>query len=151
MLIGRRSDILARNEMGHATYGFDLPFEAPDRVSTRPNLVRRLSFSEHARSFYVDWQRKAADSVADLTMAAARYPDDAKLAELIGELTMKSSEFAAIWAKHPVHDCGHQTREFDHPQVGRMTLTVEICDSRTTRVSVSPWLALSEAQHPSSP
>ena len=68
VLIGRRHDVLAWNEMGHAMFGFDLPFDAPDRASTRPNLVRRLFLSDHARSFYVDWERKARDDVAYLRM-----------------------------------------------------------------------------------
>ena len=39
---------------------------------------------------------------------------------------MKSPEFAAMWTGRPIRDCGHSTREFDHPQVGRMTLTIEL-------------------------
>ncbi|MDP9793863.1 hypothetical protein J2S43_002375 [Catenuloplanes nepalensis] len=31
-------------------------------------------------------------------------PDDAELTALVGELSIRSPEFARIWAGHPVHE-----------------------------------------------
>lgn len=123
---GRRGDVLAWNPLGHALYAPDLPFEAPQRESARPNMVWRTFRTDYARQLYVDWQQKAADGVAYLRLAAGRYPDDPGLATLIGELTMSSPEFAALWSGHVVRDCAFATRELDHPQVGPMTLTEEV-------------------------
>ncbi|WP_205834976.1 MmyB family transcriptional regulator [Arthrobacter sp. SF27] len=39
-----------------------------------------------------------------LRLTSGRYPTDARLAQLIGELTMKSDEFASLWAEGDVVD-----------------------------------------------
>jgi hypothetical protein len=49
-------------------------------------------------------------------------------AEMVGELSIKSDEFAAIWAAHPVGSCSYTVRELDHPLVGRLTLNEESLD-----------------------
>ncbi len=43
--------------------------------------------------------------MAYLRLTAGRHPRDARLAELIGELAMRSSEFATLWAQGEVADC----------------------------------------------
>ncbi|WP_306206339.1 MmyB family transcriptional regulator [Actinoplanes sp. RD1] len=54
-----------------------------------------------------------------------RRPDDAALTALIGELIVKSPEFAACWAKHPVQVCGSGTKHLHHPVVGDLELQFE--------------------------
>jgi MmyB-like transcription regulator ligand binding domain len=61
-----------------------------------------------------------------LRPAAARYPDDPQLTALIGELTVRSQEFAALWAAHPVRDCVYAVRELRHSLVGALTLTEQL-------------------------
>ena len=58
-------------------------------------------------------------------MASGDQPGDRLLAELIGELSIRSADFARIWATHPVAECLHSVREYDHPLVGRMTVNEE--------------------------
>jgi transcription regulator MmyB-like protein len=58
-------------------------------------------------------------------MATRDHPDDPELAEVIGELSIRSPEFSRIWATHPVAECTHGVREYDHPLVGRLTRTEE--------------------------
>jgi transcriptional regulator with XRE-family HTH domain len=123
---GRRGDVLAWNALGHALYAPDVAFDAPEREATRPNMVQRVFLADYARQLYADRQQKAGDAVAYLRLAAGRYPDDPQMAALIGDLSMKSPEFAALWAGHPVRDCAFATRRFEHPQVGSMVLTEEV-------------------------
>jgi hypothetical protein len=56
-------------------------------------------------------------------MVSGRYPDDPALAALIGELTVKSSEFATMWADHRVKAGGDAVYEMRHPLVGAMSVT----------------------------
>ncbi|WP_217636714.1 hypothetical protein [Arthrobacter subterraneus] len=56
-----------------------------------------------------------------LRLTSGRYPTDARLAQLIGEHTMKSDEFASLWAEGDVVDCVDYTvalagAGFDIPQ-----------------------------------
>ncbi|OPF83233.1 transcriptional regulator [Streptomyces antioxidans] len=128
LVIGRRGDVLAWNRTAHALLAGHLPPEAPERPPQRPNVARLVFLDPHTRELYADWRGKARDTVADLRMTAARYPDDPELAELIGELTLKSPEFASLWAAHPVRVCIPPTRVFHHPVVGVMTLHNELME-----------------------
>ncbi|WP_141583008.1 helix-turn-helix transcriptional regulator [Actinomadura sp. WMMA1423] len=129
VVMGCRYDVLAWNRAAHALLAGHLPFEAPEQPGGRPNIARLVFLDPHTRELYADWRTKARDTVADVRMAAVRRPHDAVLTGLIGELTVHSPEFAALWAAHPVQDCAVRfTREFRHPLVGAMTLNNEIME-----------------------
>jgi transcriptional regulator with XRE-family HTH domain len=129
LVLGRYSDVLTWNRAAHALIAGHLPFEAPSQPGQRPNVARLVFLDPHTRELYADWRAKAKDTVADLRLTAGRFPDDPELTGLIGELTLKSSEFASLWATHPVHPCVPQhTREFRHPVVGSMTLYNELLE-----------------------
>ena len=59
---------------------------------------------------------------------AGRYPGDALLTELIGELSVTSQEFAKLWARHLVANCSSTVRGFRHPLVGSLSLFEEPMD-----------------------
>ncbi|NEE04412.1 helix-turn-helix domain-containing protein [Phytoactinopolyspora halotolerans] len=128
LVLGRRLDVLAWNRMAHALLAGHLDPESPERPADRPNWVRLFFLDPHVRDLFVDWQRKARNTVADLRVIAGRYPDDAELAELVGELTMKSDEFATLWSAHPVQRCAHHTQTYRHPTVGDLTLADELLE-----------------------
>ncbi|GAB2991450.1 helix-turn-helix transcriptional regulator [Saccharothrix stipae] len=118
-VMGRRSDILAWNPLADALYGFgDLPPE--DRNSARHTFLRPES-----RTFYRDWPTVAADMVAFLRLDAGRYPDDARLAALVGELSVKDETFRKLWAQHKVLEKTHGTKLMHHPVVGDLDLDYE--------------------------
>ena len=102
VVLGRRSEVLAWNPLGHALLAGHCDFAAPGRPADRPNLTRMLFLDPHTRELYARWEEEAARAVASLRLIAGRHPDDRELAELIGELTLKSAEFASLWSKHPV-------------------------------------------------
>lgn len=139
LVMGRYGDVLYWNRAAHALVAGHLDFEAPGRRVERPNAARLVFLDSHTRELYADWKEKARDTVADLRLTAGRFPDAPKLAELIGELTLRSPEFAALWAAHPVQPCARLTRDFQHPLVGPMTLANELMDlpfDQGQRVSV---------------
>ncbi|MEU4448122.1 helix-turn-helix transcriptional regulator [Actinosynnema sp. NPDC050801] len=118
-VMGRRADILAWNPLADALYGFgDLPAE--DRNSARHTFLRPES-----RTFYRDWPTVAADMVAFLRLDAGRYPDDARLAALVGELSVKDETFRKLWAQHKVLEKTHGTKLMHHPVVGDLDLDYE--------------------------
>ncbi|GAA3097531.1 hypothetical protein GCM10017600_87810 [Streptosporangium carneum] len=69
-----------------------------------------------------DWEREVLRAVASLRLVVGRYPDDRVLADLIGELTVKSPEFASLWTDHPVRTCFSGRKRFHRPQTGDMEL-----------------------------
>lgn len=128
VLIGYRNDVLGWNPMGHALVFGHLPFDAPDRAETRPNMFRLIFCDPHMRELYADWKTKTQDAVAHLRMVSGQYPDDPQLTSLVGELCMRSQEFARLWAGHPVRQCRATVRGFRHPLVGGLTLNEEVME-----------------------
>jgi transcriptional regulator with XRE-family HTH domain len=123
LVLGRRTEVLAWNTLGHALLAGHLDFHGPDNPTGRPNMSRIVFLDPHCRELYTDWQRKARAVVGNLRIAVGKHPDDPLLAELIGELTMKSPEFVTLWADHGVTPCDATSYELHHPVVGTVTVT----------------------------
>ena len=123
MILGRRSEVLAWNTLGHALLASHLGFEAPQHPSQRPVLAELVFLDPSVRALYVDWAAKSRAVVGDLRIAVGNYPDDAGLRSLIGMLSMKSTEFAGLWADNRVQARGTAVYELRHPLVGPLTVT----------------------------
>ncbi|CAM5365151.1 MULTISPECIES: helix-turn-helix transcriptional regulator [Streptomyces] len=125
LVLDRRNDVLAWNRLGHALLAPHLPGDAPDTPTARPNLIRMLFLDERYRALYADWKEEAHLAVASLRLVAGRHPDDRALAELIGHLSIRSDEFTALWARHPVRTCASGSKSLRHPAVGTLELSFE--------------------------
>ncbi len=123
LVLGRRSDVLAWNAAGHALFAGHLEPDAPERPGRRPNMARLVFLDPHTRELYADWPAKARAVVATLRMASGRHLDDPGLAALVGELSVRSAEFAGWWADQRVKAGGAAVHEMRHPLVGTMTVT----------------------------
>ncbi|GAA1914063.1 helix-turn-helix domain-containing protein [Streptantibioticus ferralitis] len=119
-VFGRRMDVLAINRLAAALL---TDFEAlPPRDR---NMLRYTFLDESVRELYVDWETVARDNVGILRLDAGRHPDDPLLAELVGELAVKSPEFRRWWADHNVRERSHGTKRYHHPVVGDLTIDYE--------------------------
>lgn len=126
LILGRRTDVLAWNPLGHALLAGHLDPASPDRPGERPNLARMLFLDPHTRDLYVDGERKARVVVENLRIVAGRNPEDASLASLVGELAMRSTEFASLWGEHQVKPCEAAAFRIRHPLVGELTMTQQL-------------------------
>ncbi|MFJ3666393.1 helix-turn-helix transcriptional regulator [Streptomyces sp. NPDC090106] len=139
LLLDRCGEVLAWNPLGHALLGSHLPYEVPGGPGGTGssggtggiggtggvNLLRMLFLDERYRALYVDRAEEARLAVASLRIEAGRHPEDRGPAELVGQLALRSDEFAALWARHPVRTCTSGVKELLHPAVGRLTLSFE--------------------------
>ncbi|WP_328582120.1 helix-turn-helix transcriptional regulator [Streptomyces sp. NBC_00370] len=120
LVLGRRLDVLAANRMARALY---TDFDAlPHRER---NMARFAFLDEGARAMYGDWDQAGRSMVASLHLYAGRHPDDPQLAELIGELSLRSEDFRHWWADHDVLRHSHGVKVYHHPVVGDLTLNYE--------------------------
>ena len=126
MLLGRFNDVLAWNRAAHLLFAGHLDFAAPKRAEGRPNNIRMLFLDPHHRALLKEWETEAALAVASLRYVAAQFPDDQRLASLIGELSLNSPEFASLWARHTVKLCTSGTKRYHHPVVGELELDYEV-------------------------
>jgi hypothetical protein len=72
-----------------------------------------------------DWAQIAAETVAILRLEAGRHPHDRRLADLVGELTLRSPEFTTWWNDHRVLRRTHGTKQYHHPVVGDLHFAYE--------------------------
>lgn len=126
VVLGRRSEVLAWNPLGHRLLAGHLAADSPDRPSQRPNMTRMLFLDPHTRELYARWEEEARRAVASLRLVAGRAGEDPEMASLVGELTIGSKEFSTLWAKHPVENCMSGTKQLRHPEVGHLELNFEV-------------------------
>jgi transcriptional regulator with XRE-family HTH domain len=118
-VVNSRQDILAANRLGRAFYA--PVFESPGPA----NMARFTYLDPRARDFFTDWNRAAKECVAGLRIQAGRDPHDRGLSDLVGELSTRSQEFAALWATHDVRLHRKTEKHFRHPVAGELALRYE--------------------------
>ncbi|MDO4259017.1 MAG: helix-turn-helix transcriptional regulator [Actinomycetaceae bacterium] len=126
IVLGRRGDVLAWNRTGHALMAEHLDYEAPTHPHTRPSIPRMFFLDPLHRDLYRNWDELARIHIGYLRLTSGRYPDDAKLAELIGELSMHSREFSTIWATGEVADCTSGPMNLQHPTIGAVNIDYQV-------------------------
>ncbi|PYC65371.1 transcriptional regulator [Micromonospora arborensis] len=126
VILGRRNDVLAWNDLGRALVAPHLPANAPDHPGTRPSLPRLLFLDPQARALYQDWDQEAADYVAYLRLISGKYPDDEVLTSMIGELCVRDDAFASLWASGRVGECVAGTKRMIHPRAGGFTVDFQL-------------------------
>ncbi|NEN07710.1 helix-turn-helix domain-containing protein [Diaminobutyricibacter tongyongensis] len=123
-IIGNKQmDIVAANALGYALYSE--MYRDPARPA---NHTRFIFLDPRAHDFYPDWERAANINVAILRRDASRYPDDKRISDLVGEVSVRSEEFRTRWAAHDVRRHYAGTKTFNHPVVGFLELTYQSLD-----------------------
>ncbi|MFI6322001.1 helix-turn-helix transcriptional regulator [Nonomuraea sp. NPDC050556] len=118
MVVDAKYDVLAWNQ-GAAALLTDFSGER--------NLIWRFFTDPRARERHDEegaW-RFAAESVADLRAAAARYPDDPGIKDLVARLAAASEEFVRLWAGHDVTVRRSARKRLRHPRSGWLELDCE--------------------------
>ena len=111
-------NILPANDLCVALYGDVL---TPDRLPV--NLARFVFLDARSEDFFGDWSTIADDVVASLRREVGRNPNSRSLSDLVGELTTRSDEFSARWARHDVRAHRSADKTLHNPIVGDIDLT----------------------------
>ncbi|MFF4260135.1 helix-turn-helix domain-containing protein [Streptomyces sp. NPDC001663] len=117
VVLGPCMTVLAHNALGRALFAGH---------TYSGDLVRLVFLDPDARAFYPDWEKAAVNTVGALRSAAGTdHHDDPQLIRTVGELSLKSKEFRRLWARHDIRQKTHETKRFQHPLVGELTLDYE--------------------------
>ncbi|HEV7760906.1 MAG TPA: helix-turn-helix transcriptional regulator [Acidimicrobiales bacterium] len=116
-------DVLAWNHLATFFIG-DL-----EQVPAEDRNVLRWMFTAPRDDTY--WDDKdalafARSSVADLRAAAARYPGDRGIHDLVTEMLGTSPRFAALWAEHEVAVRRSVRKTISHPAVGPIEIDCQV-------------------------
>src|SRR3984957_3857739 len=120
-----RLDILAANSLARALYCDLYNGPAVDARTGIPNHGRFLFLDPRSADMYPNWTKAAGDTVTQLRAEAGRRPDDRDLSALIGELSSRSPQFAALWATHNVRWHTTGSKKFHHRVAGDLELDYE--------------------------
>ncbi|MGL6234646.1 MAG: helix-turn-helix transcriptional regulator [Segniliparus sp.] len=121
-VVSRTNDLLAANRSGLRLFPGITDWPREQRNTTRYMFLHPV-----ARTLYRDWEKMTAHSAAHLRAIAGADPDIPDLAQLVGELMMKSPQFARLWERYDVQQArGGDHKDFQHPEVGCMRLTFEV-------------------------
>ncbi|MFC0437386.1 helix-turn-helix domain-containing protein [Kutzneria buriramensis] len=116
-VIGRRTEILAWNELAAAVFTDFATIPEKDR-----SYIKVLFTDPAMRTLYMDWEEVARLAINQLRMHSARYPDDPQLAATVGELSVKDAQFPTWWAARQVNVRSSGTKRLRHPVVGELVL-----------------------------
>ncbi|MET8637744.1 helix-turn-helix transcriptional regulator [Streptomyces sp. NPDC004096] len=133
-VLSRTLDILAANPGGLHLYAGMESWPAKQR-----NLARYYFLHPAARDVFPEWETRIRGCVARLRALAGTDPDAPDLAQLIGELLLKSEDFARLWERYDVRPHRPGTKHFRHPQVGDVTFgyqTMQLEDTPGHRLVV---------------
>lgn len=123
IILGRHSDVLAWNPMGHALLLGHLDYASVSVPGQRPNLIELVFLDPNMRALFADWPAKARAVVGNLRLAAGTHPGEPALAALIDKLSTASPEFSSLWADQTVQACYTARYKLHHPQIGDLTIT----------------------------
>jgi transcriptional regulator with XRE-family HTH domain len=130
---GRYLDVLAANPLAAAI---------SPRLVAGANRLRDVFLDPAERALFPDWDRATQGLVAGFRQSVGTETDDPRFIELVGELSLASPRFRALWARHDVANRRGATVRFDHPLVGELVLNRE-----KLLVSEAPGLVLA-VYHP---
>lgn len=115
LVMGRRMEVLGWNPAADAVFGMRV-MTAADR-----SVARSFFLDPKGPALYLNWTAVATDIVGQLRLEAGRYPDDRRLASLVGELSMRSEPFRRLWAKGDVKRKADGTTHLAHQIGGELT------------------------------
>ncbi|MFJ9352568.1 helix-turn-helix transcriptional regulator [Streptomyces sp. NPDC101237] len=119
-VIGRPTDVLTSNRLARAVLTDFDALPVPCR-----NLARYSFVDPQARERVGGWEQVACETVAMLRLEAGRCPGHRRLADPIGELNLKSTEFGTWWNDRRVLRHTRGTRHYRHPLVSEPQFTYE--------------------------
>lgn len=137
-VIGHAQDLLATNSLTDALYG---------DFAQRDNVLRMLFLDPAAKTFYRNAERAKDRAVADLQQTAASTPEDPRILELVGELSVRSAEFRSLWAREYTRVPPYEVKRMRHSVVGELELRHE---ALTIRSAPGQQLIILQAE-PNSP
>jgi transcriptional regulator with XRE-family HTH domain len=110
---GRSFDVLASNPLAVAL---------SPRLRPGENRLRSLLLDPEERQFHQDWEASTAGFVAAFRKSVSGQTDDARIVELVGELSLASERFRRLWARHDVRELEGGSITVNHPVVGTLRL-----------------------------
>jgi transcriptional regulator with XRE-family HTH domain len=114
---GRYMDVLAANQLMTALS----PMYRPGS-----NILRAAFLDRAVDELFTDPENRLRNAVSGLRALVGPDANDPRLAELVGELSVKSAEFRKLWSRHDVlPQAGDGVHHMHHPVAGDLELSYD--------------------------
>jgi len=112
-VLSRHLDVLAWNAAAADLLGDPL-----DLPQDRRNMLHVLFHDDDSRLRCKGWETMALDYIGLFRAAIGHDPTDPRAVKIVGELSLRSSEFRRLWARNEVRDNVHGAKTIRHPRIG---------------------------------
>ncbi|MFG6502287.1 helix-turn-helix transcriptional regulator [Microbacterium sp. P05] len=119
VLMGPAFEQLAWNKLADAL------FDIQSMEDAGLSAAQQIFLDPAARTFYPKWDAIASEVVGYLRFNAGRTPDAPALLATVGELSVKSPDFRAMWSRHTVREKTSGSKQIEHPLLGSLELSYE--------------------------
>ncbi|MFI9593762.1 helix-turn-helix domain-containing protein [Nonomuraea sp. NPDC052265] len=116
-ILGWSLDVLVRNPLAAALHS---------RFVFGDNLLRMVFLDPVGAEFFCDWSITARAAVQELRRVVDQAPGDRRVRELVGELSIASSDFRRLWAGPVPRGAIPYGSHFFQPDVGELRLRTEV-------------------------
>ncbi|MGP2440923.1 helix-turn-helix domain-containing protein [Streptomyces sp. JW3] len=113
---GRCLDVLAVNPLATAL---------SPRLVVGANRLRDVFLDPAEQALMPDWEQATRGLIAGFRQSVGTDVDDPRVVALVGELSIASSRFRRLWARHDARPLHSGRSRFDHPQVGELVMNSE--------------------------
>jgi transcriptional regulator with XRE-family HTH domain len=86
------------------------------------NRLRSMFLDPAERDLYPDWRKAIVGMIASFRASIGPDPDDPRVAQLVGELSLASEPFRKLWARHDVRNLAGGAVTMNHPEAGPLEL-----------------------------
>ncbi|MET9317653.1 helix-turn-helix transcriptional regulator [Kribbella sp. NPDC003505] len=86
------------------------------------NLLTAVLLDPREQDLRRDWDELTEEGVAVLRSELGPNVDDARLKDLVGDLSVRSERFRQLWARHEVRPRRGRLSKLTHPEVGDLDL-----------------------------
>jgi transcriptional regulator with XRE-family HTH domain len=112
-LESRHFDVLASNTSAIAF---------SPRLTPGQNRLRSLLLDAEEREFHDNWDTAVREMIAAFRRSIGDDEANARVVELVGELSLASARFRSLWARHDVRQLQGGTATVNHPTLGALKL-----------------------------
>ncbi|MGW3625711.1 MmyB family transcriptional regulator [Streptomyces sp. NPDC000880] len=123
MVLGRWLDVLAWNPLATAVFR-----DFAEVPAGRRNFLRMLFLDSQVRDRYAEWHPVARNCVG-FVRAAAEGIVEPRLASLVGELSLRDTDFRTWWAERHASYQTRGTKNLTHPEAGDYALDWQVLRS----------------------
>ncbi|MGC9501799.1 helix-turn-helix domain-containing protein [Streptomyces sp. WG7] len=122
LLLGRAYDVLAANTLGRAVF---------PHLQPGANVLLTMFLDPSVRSFHLDWDKAAANTVAGFRFLEGARPNDPRIAEVLRTASEGSRHFTDLWQRRDARGKSDAAKTLLHPDVGELALRMQTFDVRS--------------------